>query len=60
MVSPTQQTESIRRRKRTTNGRSNKRKHARYPTPPFPVHPEGYGSTAADAKCPQPVDPNKP
>jgi len=24
------------------------------------VHPEGYAPTAADAKCPQPVDPNKP
>jgi hypothetical protein len=60
MVSPTQQTESIRRRKRTTNGRSNKLKHARYPTPPFPVHPEGYDANAADAKPQQPVDPNKP
>jgi hypothetical protein len=50
MVSPTQQTWSIRFRKRTTNGKSNKRGGGRYPTPAFPVHPEGYDVTAPDAK----------
>jgi hypothetical protein len=50
MVSPTQQTERIRRRKRTTNGKSNKGSLGRFPTPKFPVHPEGYSPSAPDAK----------
>lgn len=50
MVSPTQQTEAIRRRKRTSQGKKNKGTFGRYPTPKFPVHPEGYNPNAPDAK----------
>ena len=50
MVSPTQQTETIRRRKRTTSGKSNKRLSAKRGTPKFPIHPEGYDPKAPDAK----------
>lgn len=50
MVSSTQQTERIRRRKRTTNGKSNKPRTGREPTPAFPVHPEGYDTSKPDAK----------
>ena len=50
MVSSTQQNERIRKRKLTTNGKRNKRDRRRMGTPKFPVHPEGYTATAADAK----------
>ncbi|MBI5536917.1 MAG: hypothetical protein HY898_29625 [Deltaproteobacteria bacterium] len=50
MVSPTTQTETIRRRKRTTSGKQNKKLSAKIGTPKFPVHPEGYDPNAADAK----------
>ena len=50
MVSPTTQTETIRRRKRTTSGKQNKKLSAKIGTPKFPVHPEGYDAKAPDAK----------
>ena len=50
MVSSTQQNERIRKRKTTTAGKRNKRDKRRMGTPAFPVHPEGYSATAADAK----------
>lgn len=40
MVSSTQQTRRIRRRKRATLGKVNKRKRRAHGTPPFPIHPE--------------------
>jgi len=52
MVSSTQQFERIRKRKATTNGKRNKRERRRMGTPAFPVHPEGYNASAADAKRP--------
>jgi hypothetical protein len=50
MVSPTTRVETIRRRKRTTSGKANKRHSLKVGTPKFPVHPEGYDPKAADAK----------
>lgn len=50
MVSSTQQNERIRKRKATTNGKANKRRLRRLGTPVFPIHPEGYDASAADAK----------
>jgi hypothetical protein len=50
MVSSTQQFERIRKRKQTTAGKRNKRERRRLGTPAFPVHPEGYNASAADAK----------
>jgi len=50
MVSASQQFERIRKRKKTTQGKRNKRTLRRIGTPAFPVHPEGYDLTAADAK----------
>jgi hypothetical protein len=50
MVSATQQSSRIRRRKSTTNGKWNKRDRRRLGTPAFAVHPEGYDPKAADAK----------
>ena len=50
MVSSTQQSSRIRRRKQTTNGKTNKRQRRLYGTPVFPVHQEGYDPKAADAK----------
>ena len=38
MVSLTQRTERIRRRKRTTNGKANKRVRRAQGTPVFPIH----------------------
>ena len=48
MVSATQQSSRIRRRKQTTNGKANKRERRRLGTPAFAVHPEGYDANAAD------------
>lgn len=50
MVSSTQQFDRIRKRKATTNGKSNKRARRRLGTPAFAVHPEGYNPKAADAR----------
>lgn len=50
MVSSTQQFERIRKRKKTTSGKQNKRERRRLGTPAFPVHPQGYDPKAADAK----------
>lgn len=50
MVSSTQQTSRIRRRKATTSGKSNKRERRISGTPAFTIHPEGYDPKAADAK----------
>lgn len=50
MVSSTQQTSRIRRRKATTQGKSNKRQRRLASTPIFPVHQAGYDANAADAK----------
>ncbi len=50
MVSATQQSSRIRRRKQTTNGKVNKRERRRLGTPVFAVHQPGYDTTAADAK----------
>jgi len=50
MVSSTQQFERIRKRKKTTSGKRNKRDLRRNGTPVFPVHPEGYDASAPDAK----------
>jgi hypothetical protein len=52
MVSSTQQFERIRKRKATTSGKRNKRVRRANGTPPFPIHPEGYDATAADARKP--------
>ncbi len=49
MVSSTQQNERIRKRKKTTAGKRNKRALRRIGTPAFPVHVAGYDKTAADA-----------
>jgi hypothetical protein len=50
MVSSSQQYERIRKRKKTTSGKRNKRDHRRLGTPAFPIHLEGHDPKAADAK----------
>lgn len=50
MVSNTQQFDRIRKRKKTTSGKRNKRTRRALGTPKFAVHPEGYDAKAADAK----------
>ncbi len=50
MVSCTQQFDRIRKRKKTTQGKRNKRTLRATGTPAFAVHPEGYDAKAADAK----------
>jgi len=50
MVSASQQFERIRKRKKTTNGKRNKRERRAMGTPAFAIHPEGYDAKAADAK----------
>ena len=52
MVSATQQSSRIRKRKSTTNGKGNKRLRRANGTPAFAIHPEGYDAKAADAKKP--------
>ncbi|MCU0691420.1 MAG: hypothetical protein MUF54_08465 [Polyangiaceae bacterium] len=52
MVSPTQQTETIRRSKARRRAKSNSTGLMRRKTPAFPVHPEGYDVHAPDAKAP--------
>jgi len=50
MVSLTQQSERIRKRKAKKNGKHNKRLRSRLGTPVFPIHQEGYDPKAADAR----------
>ncbi len=50
MVSATQQSFRIRRRKHRTAGKVRKREERAHGTPKFAVHPEGYDPKAADAK----------
>ena len=50
MVSSTQQFDRIRKRKKTTCGKRNKRDLRRNGTPAFPVHVAGYDPKAADAQ----------
>lgn len=50
MVSATTQSNRIRQRKATTNGKWNKRDRRAAGTPAFSIHPEGYDLKAADAK----------
>ena len=52
MVSATQQSSRIRKRKQSTEGKTNKRARRAAGTPTFAVHPEGYDAAAADAKKP--------
>jgi len=52
MVSATQQSSRIRKRKTTTNGKRNKRTRRALGTPTFAVHQDGYDQKAADAKKP--------
>ena len=48
MVSATQQSSRIRRRKQSTNGKVNKRERRKHGTPAFPIHLE---AAAAPAKA---------
>jgi hypothetical protein len=50
MVSATQQSFRIRRRKHRTAGKRRKRDERAHGTPAFPIHPVGYDPKAADAK----------
>jgi hypothetical protein len=50
MVSSTQQSSRIRRRKASTNGKANKRIRRRDATPAFPIHIEGVPAPAAEQK----------
>jgi hypothetical protein len=50
MVSSTRQTERRRAINTSRAGRINKKARTRAGTPAFPVHPEGYASSAPDAK----------
>ena len=50
MVSATQQSFRIRRRKQRKCGVQRKRDMRAHGTPVFAIHPEGYDATAADAK----------
>ncbi|WP_437675583.1 hypothetical protein [Sorangium sp. So ce131] len=49
MVSATQQSQRIRRRKARTAGSRRKRHERAHGTPKFPIHPAGYDQTAPDA-----------
>jgi hypothetical protein len=50
MVSLTQKTSRIRRRKQTTNGKANKRERRAMGTPAFPVHQDAAPATTTAAK----------
>ena len=50
MVSATQQSFRIRRRKARKCGTQRKRDERAHGTPAFAVHPEGYNAQAPDAK----------
>jgi hypothetical protein len=47
MVSLTQKTSRIRRRKQSTNGKTNKRERRAFGTPAFPIHVEAAPATTA-------------
>jgi len=49
MVSATQQSSRIRKRKSRRGGTSNKRELRAHGTPKFPVHQDGYNPNASDA-----------
>ncbi len=51
MVSATQQTFRIRRRKARTSGTQRKRDERAHGTPAFAIHPVGYDAQAPDAKA---------
>lgn len=51
MVSSTQQTSRIRRRKSATNGKKGKAENRKNGTPPFPIHPEGSPTAKPAAKA---------
>ena len=51
MVSATQQTFRIRRRKARTAGTRRKRDERAHGTPAFAIHPEGYDAKAPDARA---------
>ena len=50
MVSCTQQTETVRRRKERKRAKVHRMALKRRATPAFPIQPEGYASDAPDAK----------
>jgi hypothetical protein len=50
MVSSTQQTETIRKRKARKRCKLHPFAQKRRETPVFPIHPEGYDASAPDAK----------
>jgi hypothetical protein len=50
MVSATQQSSRIRKRKARTAGTRRKRAERAHGTPAFAIHPEGYDLKAPDAK----------
>ncbi len=50
MVSSTQQTSRIRRRKAARAGARRKRNERAHGTPPFAIQPEGYDAKAPDAR----------
>ncbi|MCC6556518.1 MAG: hypothetical protein IT372_26465 [Polyangiaceae bacterium] len=50
MVSATQQTQRIRKRKARTSGTARKRHERAHGTPAFPIHPAGYDPNAPDAR----------
>ena len=50
MVSNTQQTETVRRRKERKRAKKHQMALKRRATPAFPIHPEGYAPDAPDAK----------
>jgi len=57
MVSSTQQSSRIRRRKVSSNGKANKRERRKNGTPPFPIHtettePQAVATKEATAKEP--------
>lgn len=49
MVSATQQSSRIRKRKSRRNGTANKRALRAHGTPKFPIHLDGYNPNAPDA-----------
>lgn len=50
MVSATQQTQTIRKRKARSAGMKRKRSERAQGTPAFAIHPAGYDQNAPDAK----------
>lgn len=50
MVSATQQTQRIRKRKARRCGTERKRNERAHGTPAFPIHPAGYDPSAPDAR----------